>query len=249
MSYLLSQRRVVWIAWLLSVALGPACSSPPSADDIRICGASSLRHVLPDALPGVDLHTVKSIRFDATSRLARQIAQGAPCTLFFAADPRWVDWLEQRSSITKKRVMQEWRNHLVVLLRPGLERTVTNVKDLANLSRVAIAHPDVPLGSATREALEGIPLDSVQHVHARSAAHVVQLVETGVVDAAIAFSSEIPFLRTARLGFELEPHTYTPIQYVGVALTPKTRDILGKLRPGSLISLSRAPVGRDSWMP
>ncbi len=157
-------RTAVALLTLVAGAVG-ACRDPAAvsrnevhAGALRVLAASSL----VDALPRVgaawgggangDLQTV----FDATSRLARQAARGAPGDVFVSADRAWMDWLEERGLVIGG-TRQEFLTNQLVLVVP--ERRAADRMDsldalLEPATRVALAGDNVPAGRYARAALE-----------------------------------------------------------------------------------------------
>jgi len=155
-------------ALLLALALGVMPVRMAAASDdgpILVFAASSTTNViqtLADAFSAQGNGEVITV-FDATSRAARQIAQGAPAHVLVSANRDWADWViacgpgEDMSRVTIAR------NRLVVIepqgsSPPAPESVGFDAYNPAfTARRFAIADPTgVPAGLYARQALEAI---------------------------------------------------------------------------------------------
>lgn len=96
--------------------------------------------------------------------LARQIAQGAPASLFISASSKWMDYLEERNLIAQNSRQNLIGNRLVVVASP-CAKSPANGASIASLlasypqTRIAMGNPDtVPAGTYARQALEKLGL-------------------------------------------------------------------------------------------
>ncbi|HMV68166.1 MAG TPA: molybdate ABC transporter substrate-binding protein, partial [Myxococcota bacterium] len=74
-----------------------ACTPAPRAD-LRVLAAASLTDALPEVARAWEAAGQPRVAFtfDGTSRLARQLDEGAPADLFLSADEAWTDWGVER---------------------------------------------------------------------------------------------------------------------------------------------------------
>lgn len=123
--------------------------------------------------------------------LQRQIEQGAPFDLFFAADLRSVEELSQQNLISENGV-HIYATGVLTESPPG---------GLLNASRIAIANPrHAPYGKAAREVLQSLGLwdsDKERLLIAGSASQALALLQQGEAEAALlpkslAISSGLP---------------------------------------------------------
>src|SRR5262245_22053620 len=119
-----------WI--LLPVLLG--CTPKPAS--ISVFAAASLTEAVTEISGESPKKTGQQVKlqFDASSTLARQINEGAPCDLFIAAAPEWLDQVK-----TTER--SDWlSNTLVVVVRKD-----TKEFELARARSLALANEQVPV--------------------------------------------------------------------------------------------------------
>ena len=116
------------------------------------------------------------LSFASSSTLAKQIEKGAPASIYLSANPKWMDYLDDRGAIlTSSR--SDLLSNRIVLIAPadsaiknlGIDTTL----DMAGLlkdSRLAMGDPDhVPAGIYGKKAMEKIGLwDAVKGKLART---------------------------------------------------------------------------------
>lgn len=96
--------------------------------------------------------------------LARQIAQGAPASLFISANPRWMDYVEERNLIAPNSRQDLIGNRLVAVTSPCSQSPESGIGVPGVLARypqtrIAMGNPDtVPAGTYARQALEKLGL-------------------------------------------------------------------------------------------
>ena len=200
---------------LLLTVFGCKTESNQPRETIQVCAASSLRHNLNEKLHPVSPVTTEPVmtRYDASSRIARQVEQGAPCHVFVSASTAWVDRLEKKGQIQKRWAPPDWRNSLAVLRSKRFAGRLQSLEDLNGVSRLAIGAPNVPLGSYSREVLHRFPVSNTRVIVGRNAEQVLRLVEQGEADAAIVYASDIPFARDVEVAFHIPETLHSPVQY------------------------------------
>src|SRR5262249_45046139 len=89
----------------------------------------------------------------ASSKLSKQIVEGAPADLFLSADQANADELEKKGLVAERRNLLA--NRLVVVVPADSSVSVSSLNDLAapTVPRVALALEAVPAGAYAREAL------------------------------------------------------------------------------------------------
>lgn len=186
--------------WLLVLAVAgwaAACNEPEQETrPITVFAASSLTDAL-EAL--ADSFETAHPAFDvvlnvaATSLLARQIDQGAPADVFFAAHPDWTEYLEERGRI-EGTVAEPLGNRLVVV-GPAGSPPMERPERLLEVGRLALADPEhVPAGRYAREALACLGLwDEVQPsvVPTLDVRAALLTVRNGAAGAGIVYASDV----------------------------------------------------------
>jgi molybdate transport system substrate-binding protein len=136
---------------------------PARADTLTVFAAASLKESLDEAAHAFEAssgHTLR-ISYAASSALAKQIEAGAPAQVFISADEEWMDYVESRKLLKRRRV-----NLLVsslVLIAPAGKAPQLRIEPGFALAaalgdgRLAIADTRaVPAGKYGRAALESL---------------------------------------------------------------------------------------------
>lgn len=126
---------------------------PAASQDLY--AAASLGSVLREIQSLYDAPIRLSIA--SSSTLARQIEAGAPADLYFAADLRWMDYLQKKGLIADSTRANLLGNHLVWITpqgeTPAVHWQATEPPHFSG--RLALGDPDhVPAGRYARQALE-----------------------------------------------------------------------------------------------
>lgn len=208
------------LIFLLQV--GPVAGIRRSDPDttLLVLAAASLTDVLPrvailwEESGGVPLR----FSFDATSRVAPQVLQGAPADLFFSADVGWMDWVAERGGIREETQTTVLANELVLVVPAagGYEpREPASLMDSA-LSRLALAGENAPAGRYGRSALESTGVwESVEGrvIRAGTVRGALEWVARGEVDAAVVYRTDAMVEPRVRVAFSFPPTSHPPIVY------------------------------------
>jgi molybdate transport system substrate-binding protein len=169
-----------WLGLLIFLA---GCAG---RDEPRLMAAASLQHVLPEILAATGVEAVES--YASSSTLARQIELGAEADLFVSADRAWIEYLAGQGYLAEPEVIAH--NELVVWARKG-ERPLERPAELEGerWRRIAVGDEAAPVGRYARAALSGLALED-RFVSCRDAPSVLRTLETGEVDAGIAYLTD-----------------------------------------------------------
>lgn len=232
-------RRIVLALLLL---LPFAAQGQTGGAPATVFGASSLTDALgavADAYVKAG-HPAPRLSFNASSALARQIDQGAPANVFFSADERWMDWLQQRSLIVPESRRSLLRNALVLIVPKDRARTVAigpglDVGALLGADgRIATGDPkSVPVGIYAEQALRKLGLwDKVSPrlAPAENVRAALLLVERGEAAAGIVYATDAAASKGVAVAGMFPESSHDPITYP-VALvhggdTPEARSLL-----------------------
>lgn len=191
---------------------------------LQIAAAASLTEVLPRLLaargPGA---APAELRFDASSRLARQIEAGAPTDVFISADAEWVDYLARAGRVDGASRIDLAGNSLVVVVPRAAARPPLRVEDLAGpaVERVALAGESVPAGRYARAALESLKLWTAvkpKVVSGDSVRTALSWVARGEAAAAIVYATDARVEPRVRVAFALPATSHPPIVYPAVVV-------------------------------
>jgi molybdate transport system substrate-binding protein len=235
-------RRIV-LAFLLLLPF--AAQGQSGAAPATVFAAASLTDALGAAADAYAKggHPAPRLSFNASSALARQVEQGAPASIFFSADERWMDWLQQRNLIVPETRRSLLRNTLVLIVPKSQARTVTVGPGLdvgAMLGadgRIATGDPkSVPVGIYAEQALRKLGLwDKVSPrlAPAENVRAALLLVERGEAAAGIVYATDAAASKGVAVAGTFPESSHDPITYP-VALvrdgdTPEARSLLGFL--------------------
>ena len=92
--------------------------------------------------------------YDSSGTLMTQIKEGASCDVFFSADTKQMDALEEMGGIVISGTRHDLLNNQVcVVTYKGSNTKVTGLENMNLASSLAIASGSVPVGKYTRQAL------------------------------------------------------------------------------------------------
>ncbi len=144
---------------LLPTELRAEHVSPP-----LVFAAASLKTALDEIAADWRKDTGKTvaISYASSSALARQIEQGAPADIFFAADLDWMDWLQERNLI-KATTRETLLGNSLVLIAPADAAVSLKIAPAVDLgaaignTRLSVTEiKSTPAGRYTKAALENL---------------------------------------------------------------------------------------------
>jgi molybdate transport system substrate-binding protein len=208
----------------LAVGLAPfqAVTPPP----ITVAAAVSLAEVLEDIARAYAQAGGGPLRFNlaGSNVLARQIVNGAPADVFISADEAQMDVIEKAGAVLAGSRVDLIANQLAIVATPERVDFVRRefARAPAELRRVAIGDPAaVPAGVYARRYLERRGLWTAyasRIVPTTNVRAALAAVETGSVDAAIVYVTDLAAARTAVLAFAVPVAEGPRIVYPGAVL-------------------------------
>jgi molybdate transport system substrate-binding protein len=133
-----------------------------AAKPVTIYAAASLTSALEDLAGKAKAQDLDMrLSFGSSSTLAKQVAQGAPADLYFSANVKWMDYLDQQGLIEPDTRTNLLGNALVVIAPKGETFPVRPEKGFdfagAFTGRLALGDPShVPAGIYTQQALQSL---------------------------------------------------------------------------------------------
>lgn len=210
----------------LIVTLCLLMSGSLSAAEVSVFAAASLTNALQEIGRSFEQQTGQRVifNFGASSTLARQIEEGAPCDAFISADEARMDQLQRRHFIDPRSRVSLLSNSLVIVVRSDDRRATVTPEQLATraISSVALAEPSsVPAGIYAREYLirKGLwPRIAPKVIPTTNVRGALAAVESGNVDAAIVYRTDALSSRRVRIAFQIggpdAPHISYPFALV-----------------------------------
>ena len=195
-----------WPALMLFFGLFGSAEAAP----IRVAAASSLGAALSQLTAESDVQ----LTLGGSGQLARQLVAGAPADIVALAHPAWMNKLVDAGVVDEQDAINLLSNRLVVVSTG--ETDIPHLTALAELNRVGVGAPGVPLGQYTAEALEATGLRDTmvdRFVLGTSARATLAHATSGAVDAAIVYQTDAQGSTGLTRHFTVDPGLYGPIQY------------------------------------
>ncbi len=191
-----------------------------AAAAVLVLAASSLTETLPAIARKWTArgHPSVEFSFDASSRLARQIEQGAPADAFISADGEWMDQLEAGGMLEPATRFDLVGNTLVAVVPSTSTLRVTTAADLAApvVKRLGLAGENVPAGRYARTALTTLgiwPQVAARVLSGDNVRTVLGWVATGEVDAGIVYATDALIEPRVRPAFVFPSGSHPAIEY------------------------------------
>jgi molybdate transport system substrate-binding protein len=238
----------------LGIVQGPAgCSEQPDPErPLVVYAAMSLVDVLPPLLEAwtQDGHPAVQVDFASTSRLARQIAAGAPADAFIAADAVWPASLQRAGHLLSPAETPLALNELVVIVPADASTIPRSLDELTRIpGKMALGGPGVPVGRHALQAIEieGATLESWEstRIHGTNARHVLRLVALGEADIGVVYKTDAMTSSDVQIAFALRrPSADSEIGY----FTAITRQSTRKDSVRRLLDHLAAPNSREAFL-
>ncbi len=163
-----------------------------------------------------------SVAIASTGTLARQIEAGAPADVIVAANPQWMNYLQDRRLIDAASRVNLAGNALVIVTGKGTAFETTDLAERLSKQRFAMGDPGhVPAGIYARRALEHLGIWDKVRVNAAFGENVrVALARAarGEVDYAIIYASDARMNNDVSVAYRFNATAHPPIAYTA-ALT------------------------------
>ena len=199
--------------------------APGAPSPVTVSAAISLTDALEDAGRAYRAAGGGEVRlnFGGSNVLARQILNGAPVDLFVSADEAQMKLIEAAGAIASGTRVDLLGNKLAVVLSSSAP-AVKDAEGLAQpaIRRMALGDPDaVPAGVYAKQYLQSAGVWdrlSARIVPVANVRAALTAVETGNVDAAIVYESDLTAASRARLAFVVSGPAAPRIVYPAAVL-------------------------------
>jgi molybdate transport system substrate-binding protein len=187
--------------------------------DINLSVAASLREAVTELSrnfsknnPGAKFQS----NFGASGALAKQIENGAPCDLFFSANPEWVDYLKEKKLIDGQNIAIFAFNELVFVGKSDLK--VSGLQDVVKLEKIAIGSPkSVPAGDYAAQALKKAGIEKQLEgklVMARDVRECLMYADRGEVDGSFVYKTDAEQMaKNVKILFVVPQELYPRVTY------------------------------------
>lgn len=190
------------------------------AKDLTVFAASSLSDSLTAVAKKYEIsHHVKVIlSFDASSRLAKQIEQGAPADLYFSADKLWNTYLEEKKIISKGMSQDLLTNKLVLISPINKKFDQIEMKNLPLLKfkNLVVAQETVPAGRYAYEVFQKLgilPAIKSRLVTGDNVRNVLSWVAKDEADLGIVFATDAKVEPKVKILANIDPKLHSEIIY------------------------------------
>lgn len=219
------------ITLTLTLALSTTILSDAHGADpgkVRIFAAASTTNAITDIS---NLFMEKKmgntlISFASSSTLAKQIDKGAPADVYLSANPKWMDFLEERDQV-EPGTRSDILGNKIVLIAPidsDVKITIAPGVDLAGIigeDKLAVGDPDhVPVGIYAKQALEFLgewTTLAPKLARTKDVRSALALVERGEAPLGIVYSTDAAISKKVRVVAVFPEETHPPITYpVGI---------------------------------
>lgn len=154
--------------------------------------------------------------------LQKQIEQGVPADLFISASVKQVDELQRKNLIvpTTRRTLVS--DKLVLVVPKDSKLSIDSFRELINVAKFGMGEPGtVPAGQYAVESLKNIGIwEAVKDkaVQAKDVRTIIAHVETGNVDAGIAFSTVAALSDKVKVVAVAPEGSHMPVAFPAVVL-------------------------------
>jgi molybdate transport system substrate-binding protein len=185
-------RTVITAAWLGSAMVALGCKQPTGEDKFQVAAAADLALAFSEMGKTFEAkHRATPVfTFGSTGLLAKQIGEGAPFSLFAAANESFVEEVIGKGKCDQASARRYARGRIVVWTAAGVKppATLAELTD-PRFKRISLANPEhAPYGKAGKQALEASGLwEQLEPrlVLGDNVRATMQFAQTGNVDAAI----------------------------------------------------------------
>lgn len=198
----------------LILAVGLAGCGKSGDRTLRVAAASDLRAAFEDIGKAFEAKTQIKPQFDfaASGLLAKQIEQGAPYSLYAAANKDFVDQVVKAGVCDGGTAQLYARGHLVLWTADAGIKSIAELAD-PRFKKISIANPDhAPYGKAAKQALEKAGLWAQLEgkiVLAENVQAAMQYAKRRDTDAALTALSLA--IESGGKYVEIDPATYAPL--------------------------------------
>jgi molybdate transport system substrate-binding protein len=215
-----------------ALALVPLLAASASAVERAplIAAAASLSDVLPKAAAAYEKSGGGKIEFDfdASSRLARQIEEGAPIDGFISADEDWMDALQKKGLVDAATRADLLTNRLVAVVSSSSPLKLEGASGLAAhaIEHLALAGEAVPAGKYAKAAIGSAgawKAVEAKVVRADNVRGALRWVASGEAEAGVVYETDAAAEPRVRVAFVFPESSHPPIVYPSAAIKASAR--------------------------
>lgn len=205
---------------VLSLLLFPFVLWANPNTTLTVLAAASLSKVLPEVAKVWKEKEAGEVHFsfDGSSRLAKQIEEGAPADLFFSADTEWMDYLIEKNKIDSTFRRNLLGNELVAILPSDSNVQLKEPKDFLSdqIKKIALAGENVPVSKYARAAFEKSNVwEQIQKkvVRGDNVRHALRWTAEKATDAGVVYRTDALNETKVKLAFVFSSASHSAIVY------------------------------------
>ncbi|SHJ47625.1 molybdate transport system substrate-binding protein [Desulfatibacillum alkenivorans DSM 16219] len=215
---------ILFFVFLFIAGLAPR-NAAAEKQDLTVYAAASTTNAMTDIAKMFEkTHAVKiRLSFASSSTLAKQIEKGAPADVYLSANPKWMNYLDERG-VTQKGTRVDLLGNRIVFIAPessAIDKVaVDSGLDLPALlgdGRLSMGDPDhVPAGMYGKKAMENLGLwEGVQNRIARSkdVRAALVLVERGEAPLGQVYATDAAISKKVKVVGVFPESSHPPIVY------------------------------------
>lgn len=232
-------RRVIAVLAAVTLSLVALPQRAAAKDGIVVFAAASLKNALDDITAAWSEKTGHkvAVSFAGSSKLARQIQQGAPADIFISANVAWMDVLAKDKLIEQTTRRDLLKNRIVLIAHGKVAKPVyiRGGLDLAGLlgdGRLAMAMVDsVPAGIYGKAALTSLGLwDAVRPkvAQADNVRAALALVARGEAPYGIVYATDAAASDNVTVVGTFPAETHPPIVYPAAVIAESGQETVAR---------------------
>ncbi|MCL0054289.1 molybdate ABC transporter substrate-binding protein [Dehalococcoidia bacterium] len=226
--------KILSLIIIASIALF-GCDLKAQDDKLLVFVAASLTNVVLETKNAFEKQSGAELIFNiaGSQTLAGEIAHGAPADVFISAGPKPMSFLVERNKVDSHSVRGVAGNLLVIAVSSeGDYEELRSIEQLATMKRVAIADPDLaPAGRYAKESLTTIGLWEKIYstlIYAADVRAALAYVQTGNVDAAIVYSTDLVVAEGVLEKNIIPESSYSKVTYPGAIVIGSNKKALAE---------------------
>ena len=226
--------KILSLLLIASIALF-GCDLKAQDDKLLIFVAASLTNVVLETKNAFEKQSGAELIFNiaGSQTLAGEIAHGAPADVFISAGPKPMSFLVERNKVDSHSVRGVAGNLLVIAVSSkGDYEELRSIEQLATMKRVAIADPELaPAGRYAKESLTTIGLWEKIYstlIYAADVRAALAYVQTGNVDAAIVYSTDLAVAEGVLEKNIIPESSYSKVTYPGAIVVGSNKKALAE---------------------
>jgi molybdate transport system substrate-binding protein len=242
------------IGALVMIGLAAFCPLPPlvSAEELTVAAASDLNFAFKDLVAEYEKKTGQHVKLTlgSSGNFFSQISNGAPFDLYFSADIRYPQKLEEAGHVVPGSLYRYAVGRIVLWAPTGSKVDVRKGLDALrdrSIQKIAIANPKhAPYGRAAVAAMEHFKVyEAVKDrlVLGENVSQAAQFIQSGACDTGIiALSLALaPSMKSAGTHWEIPSDAHPPLEQGAVILKKSTNHETAK----KFLEFIKSPEGQE----